>query len=844
MIYPSNFETKIGFEQIRTLLKGFCLSRLGTEWVDNAVKFRTRHAQILQSLGEISEFQRFEEEEVDAYEPNFFDCRESLLRVRPERTYLEEQALFDLCRSLQCIESLVSFFLHTGEENEAGDFIPKYPYLKAMGEDIFTSKDIILRISNILNKFGKIKDTASPTLAAIRRELEQTSRSISASLRSILHKAQAEGVVEKDVHPTMRDGRLVIPVNPSLKRKIHGIVHDESTSGKTIFIEPTAVVEANNRIRELEAEEKREIIRILQEITAVIRPQIPEILRAFHFLAHIDFLRAATALSKSFNSIHPTITDRPCLHFVQATHPLLERSLRQHGRKMNKLDICIDGEQRLIVISGPNAGGKSVCLKTVGLLQYMLQCGLPIPVGEGSTVGIFDRIFIDIGDEQNLEDDLSTYSSHLLNMKEMMRGATEKSLLLIDEFGGGTEPLVGGALAEAILLNFVKINAWGIITTHYQNLKRIAETHPSVVNGAMLYDRGEMRPLFRLQIGQPGSSFAVEIARKIGIPNDVIDYAANIVGQDYILSEKYLQDIVRDKVYWERKRQNVHKREKQLEEIVEKYNQEMRQLSSERKEILSRAKADAEQLLKESNAQIENTIRSIKESQAEKEKTLQARKELEEFKDKTSELLNEEDQRIASKLAKILRRQERKKEGKSNKAKPAATPASSPASSSKPSRTTVPLQAGDTVRIKGQDTVGKVESINGKQARVLFGMMYTNVDLKRLQPAEAPRENKLTQDATFISKSTRDAIYEKKLNFRPEIDLRGMRAEEALSAVSYYIDDALTLSYPQVRILHGTGTGALRGVVRQYLGSVPGVKRFHDEHVQFGGAGITVVEFS
>lgn len=847
MIYPSNFEAKIGFDHIRQLLRHHCASNLGEEWVNKHLTFSSDYTIVIKNLREGAEFQRFELEETGCYEPHFFDCREALLHARPERTYIEEHGLFDLRRSLETIGRLVKAFQQVedgGEAPKESEEQLRYPALYEMSQGASCFPEIVQRIDSILDKYGRIKDHASPELASIRKEKHQVERSISGSLRSILASAQKEGLVAADVSPTMRDGRLVIPVAPALKRKISGIVHDESTSGKTVFIEPTVVVEANNRVRELENAEKREVIRILQETTSMIRPHIGEIMESFVFLAHIDFLRAANQVATAMEARVPKVIPKPHLEMEQAVHPLLERSLQKQGRTMNRLDICLGKGKGILIISGPNAGGKSICLKTTGLLQYMLQCGLPIPVGEGSVMGIFESIFIDIGDEQSLENDLSTYSSHLLNMKAMMAGCSLRSLLLIDEFGGGTDPMIGGALAEAILQRFIKKQSFGIITTHYQNLKRVAEHFPSVVNGAMLYDRGEMRPLFRLQIGSPGSSFAVDIARKIGIPNDVIQQASDIVGKDYILSDKYLQDIVRDKIYWERKRESIHKREKQLEEKISFYEAEIRKLSSERKEILHRARSSAEAILQQSNAQIENTIRAIKESQAEKQRTLQVRQELETFKEQATQALADDDDKIAKKMAKLQRYQQRKKEGKSGGvAQPAKqTTSNADLNTLTPLSTEQPINIGDNVRIKGQSNVGKVEAIKGKQARVLFGMLYTNVDIERLQHADAPIKNKSMQESTFVSKETRDAFYKKKLDFQPQIDIRGMRADEALTAISYYMDDALSVAYPQVRILHGTGTGALRDIVRNYLSSLKGIRRFHDEHVQFGGSGITVVE--
>ena len=629
MIYPQNFEQKIGFDQIRNLIKAKCLSTLGEEKTDG-MAFSSDYEEINCRLEEVVEFVRILEEEDEFPSQYFFDVRPSLKRIRVEGLYLDEQELFDLRRSLETIRDIVGFLQKEDEEDENSH--SPYPALHALAADILVFPQLIARINNILDKFGKIKDNASAELLRIRRELADTTGSISRSLNSILRSAQAEGFVEKDVTPTMRDGRLVIPVAPGMKRKIRGIVHDESATGKTVFIEPAEVVEANNRIRELEGEERREIIRILTEFSATIRPQVPAILQSYEFLALIDFIRAKALFCMDIKAVKPAFEEQQIIDWIEAVHPLLQKSLAKHNKKVVPLDIELTSRQRILLISGPNAGGKSVCLKTVGLLQYMLQCGLLIPLNERSHAGIFENIFIDIGDEQSIEDDLSTYSSHLTNMKNMMKYCNGKSLILIDEFGGGTEPQIGGAIAEAVLKRFNQKQTFGVITTHYQNLKHFAEDHEGVINGAMLYDRHEMRALFQLQIGNPGSSFAVEIARKIGLPEEVIADASEIVGSEYIQSDKYLQDIVRDKRYWETKRQNIRKKEKQMEDTIARYQQEIEELERKRKEILQKAKEDAEHLLQESNAKIENTIRTIKEAQAEKERTRTARQELADFK--------------------------------------------------------------------------------------------------------------------------------------------------------------------------------------------------------------------
>lgn len=829
MIYPQNFEQKIGFDQIRTLLKEQCLSSLGEERVDS-MEFTDNAETINRLLNETTEFIRIIQEEDNFPDQYFFDVRPSLRRIRVEGLYLDEQEVFDLRRSLETIHSIVRF-LHW-EEQESGEY--PYPALQNLAGDVAVFPQLIGQIERILDKYGKIKDNASAELLRIRREITSTTSGISRSLNAILRNAQSEGYVDKDVTPTMRDGRLVIPVAPGLKRKIKGIVHDESATGKTVFIEPAEVVEANNRIRELEGEERREVIRILTEFSNTVRPQIPEILQSYEFLAEIDFIRAKARFSININAIKPVIENTQVVDWTMAVHPLLQLSLARHEKKVVPLDIELNKSQRLLIISGPNAGGKSVCLKTVGLLQYMLQCGLPVPLHERSHAGIFGSIFIDIGDEQSIENDLSTYSSHLLNMKNTMKHCDERSLILIDEFGSGTEPQIGGAIAEAMLKRFNNKRAFGVITTHYQNLKHFADEHEGVVNGAMLYDRHHMQALFQLQIGNPGSSFAVEIARKIGIPEDVIADASEIVGSEYINADKYLQDIVRDKRYWESKRQNIRKREKQMEETIARYEAQLNELDKSRKEILRNAKEEARHLLEESNARIENTIRTIKEAQAEKEKTRNARQELNEFKADVEEIDKKQtDEKIARKMEQLLEKQKRKQERKKQQ-KTGNVPVVPKAER--------PLQKGDTVRIKGQTSVGELLDISGKNATVTFGVIKTTVKLERLERAEAPRTSNTMQSSSFVSTQTQDNVYEKKLQFKQDIDVRGMRGDEAIQAVTYFIDDAILLGVSRVRILHGTGNGILRTLIRDYLRTVPGVSHFQDEHVQFGGAGITVVD--
>ena len=832
MIYPQNFEQKIGFDQIRQLLKDKCLSTLGEERV-NEMNFSDHFEEVDELLNQVAEFVRIIQEEDNVPDQFFFDVRPSLKRIRIEGMYMDEQELFDLRRSLETIRDIVRFLQRNDEEESDCP----YPSLKKLAGDITVFPQLITKIDGILNKYGKIKDNASTELSRIRRELANTMGSISRSLNSILRTAQSEGYVDKDVAPTMRDGRLVIPVAPGLKRKIKGIVHDESASGKTVFIEPAEVVEANNRIRELEGDERREIIRILTEFSNTLRPSIPEILQSYEFLAEIDFIRAKSHFAIQTNSIKPSLENEQLLDWTMAVHPLLQLSLAKHGKKVVPLDIELNLKRRILIISGPNAGGKSVCLKTVGLLQYMLQCGMLVPMHERSHVGLFGSIFIDIGDEQSIEDDLSTYSSHLTNMKIMMKNCNERSLILIDEFGGGTEPQIGGAIAEAVLKRFNIKGTFGVITTHYQNLKHFAEDHEGVVNGAMLYDRHLMQALFQLQIGNPGSSFAVEIARKIGLPEDVIADASEIVGSEYINADKYLQDIVRDKRYWEGKRQTIRQREKHMEETIARYQAEMEELQKSRKEIIRQAKEEAERLLQESNARIENTIRTIKEAQAEKEKTRLVRQELADFRESIDNLTSkEQEDKIARKMEKLKEKQNRKKEKKQNGTK------EQPAVQQTPKAT--PITEGCPVRIKGQSSVGEVLEINGKNAVVAFGSIKTTVKTERLERSNAVPQKQESAKSSFVSNQTQDSMYEKKLNFKQDIDVRGMRGDEALQAVTYFVDDAILVGMSRVRILHGTGTGILRTLIRQYLQTIPGVRHFADEHIQLGGAGITVVDLA
>ena len=895
MIYPTNFEAKTGFDEIRTLLKAQCLSTLGKSLVDE-LTFSSDANQVNRWMEEIREMRRIGEEEDALPLVGFYDVRDSLKRVRLEGTWMEEAELFDLKRSLQTIDQLVKFFYrgepvgddtasrYDGDDNSVPGpadntdndaFSLKrwtWPALHNLADGIATFPVLVQQIEQIIDKFGHMRDTASPELAQIRRELSRVESSISRILGGILRSAQAEGIVEKDVTPTMRDGRLVIPVAPALKRKIHGIVHDESASGRTVFIEPTEVVEANNKIRELESDERHEMIRILTKMAERIRPHVREMLDSYQFLAQVDLVQAKAQLARQMQAFEPQVQEHPYIDWIRAVHPLLARTLEKKGEKVRPLDIMLTPEKHILIISGPNAGGKSVCLKTTGLLQYMLQTGLSIPVDARSTCGVFGDIMIDIGDEQSMENDLSTYSSHLLNMKNMIRQASPHTLILIDEFGTGTEPQIGGAIAESVLGQFCRRGAWAVITTHYQNLKHFADSHDSIVNGAMLYDRHEMRPLFQLAIGRPGSSFAIEIARKTGLPEEVIHEAENIVGSDYIQSDKYLQDIVRDKRYWEQKRQNIHQKEKELQRHIEQYESEVTGVEKERKAILDKARQAAEELIRESNRRIENAIREIREQQAEKESTRLIRAELDTFRQevendswkqaakgrKGAGTMSEDD--FQKKVEQIKARRKRHEEHLKNKSEREQRAATSlrEAAIKAAEKASEPIAVGAQVRIKGMKTTGTIEDISGKTATLVMGGMRTKLPLDRLESVTAKASSQTENDAPKtrmdeikeglqsykMSNMTQNTIDSHRKSFHQDLDIRGLRGDEALVAVQRFIDDAILMGAQRVRILHGKGNGILRQLIRQYLDSEPGVMNYRDENVQFGGAGITVADLS
>ncbi|MDE6555730.1 MAG: Smr/MutS family protein, partial [Duncaniella sp.] len=742
---------------------------------------------------------------------------EMLTAIKVPGTFLEIKDLIAVRKMLGCFADVNSYFQSKKQDNGK----PVFQRLADIAEPLqYIPPQLQQGIDRVIDvNTGYVKDNASPQLADIRRQLRSMSGRVNSILRKVVANAVAQGFLDADTVPSMRDGRLVIPVSPMHKRKIQGIVHDESASGKTVFIEPAEVVETNNLTRELQMEEQREIIRILISLSDLLRPEIELIDDCADVVYQLDFILAKAKYAYVAGGNMPHLHDACELEWYHACHPALKLSLEKRGREIVPMDITLTEKDRILVISGPNAGGKSVCLKTVGTLQYMTQCGLLPTVYENSHFGIFKDILVDIGDDQSLEDDLSTYSSHLKSMKFMLRNGRSTSLFLIDEMGSGTEPQIGGALAQAILDQMNRQKMWGVVTTHYQNLKHFAEETPGLMNGSMLYDRQLMQPMFRLSIGHPGSSFAVEIARKIGLSKEIIDEAEKIVGSDYINLDNYLLDIARDKRYWENKRADIKRKEKHLEEKIEQYTSDADTLRTKRREIIEEARTEAKRILDSSNAIIERTIADIKSANAEREKTLEARKKL---KDERIALERKKDENQSNALLSKAPKAKRKPKNQDN-----------------PGRLPEALVEGSNVKLDGGNTIGTILQIEGKNAQVVFGNLKTTVKLSRLTPTNAkPKQDQKSS----VGMSTIDSDHKRQLDFKQEIDVRGMRADEAIQAVTYFIDDAIRFSIPRVRILHGTGTGALRQAIRQYLSTVAGVKSARDEDVRFGGAGITVVE--
>lgn len=817
IIYPKDFESKIGFDSIRRYIINHCTSRLAAELAEK-MNFSADFFFVKHSLKCVNEMISIRTQGLPFPAPSHHDVIPYLAEIRALHSFMSAERLYKLMSMLQSFADIRSFFDNQKDENSDRSIFPE---LEKEIESLGQFPALITTITRSINKFGEIKDNASPALYDIRRSINSATGSMQRVMRRVMDSAIASGVVEKDAIPSMRNGRLVIPVAAGLKRQINGIVHDESASGKTVYIEPVEVVEAGNRLRELQLEEKREETAILISIANDIRPCIDDISHSCHVAARLDFITAKAILAHDTGASMPHIEDRQELEWYHAVHPGLLMSLREQGREVVPLNITLSPEKRILIISGPNAGGKSVTLKTVAVVQYMMQCGLLPTLYDNSHMGIFNKLMIDIGDEQSFENDLSTYSSHLRNMRFFLQNADKRSLLLADEMGSGTEPQIGGAMAQAILEKLGKSGCMGIVTTHYQNLKTFAESEEGFVNGAMLYDRQHLEPTFQLSIGNPGSSFAIDIAHKMGLPVDVIEEAKNIVGSDYVNLDKYLSDIARDRRYWSNKRQNIREKEARLDNLLSKYEEIAGDLTSQRKTILRDAREEAASILAEANARIERTILEIRKVQAEKEKTKQLRRELKDFAESNASA-QEDDKQNPVKELRIKSRKPKKVE------KPVET------------QTKKDLQVGDYVTLDSGTTPGKILSINGIKAEIAFGALRTIVEISRLKSSKAPKNSALASAST-ISTQTSDESRRRQLNFKSEIDVRGMRADEALQAVTYFIDDAIQFNAGKVRILHGTGHGILKTLIRQQLNVTSGVRSFEDEDIRFGGAGITVV---
>ncbi len=811
--YPPSIEAKIGFSAVREMVAACCVSPLGRRRVEE-MTFSPDFDTVDSRIGAVAEMMAIITSG-EAFPLNHvYDLEPQIRSLRAAGSHIGEADALLLRNSLATASDIASFFAtHTSD-----DGTPEFPRLAVTASRIGELHRPVAAIDRIVDRTGIVKDTASPELGRIRSAIASMSGTINSVMRRVMSRAVNEGYLEADASPSVRDGRLVIPVAPMNKRRIPGIVHDESASGKTVFIEPAEVVEVNNRLRQLQLDERREILRILVELADVLRPYMPQMLDAVDTLADFDFIHAKARFAIDTDASVPHIIDGMQLELYRACHPVLQASLRRQGKEIVPLDIRLTPEQRILVISGPNAGGKSVALKTVAIVQYMLQCGLMPSVAENSHFGIVDGIMVDIGDDQSIEDDLSTYSSHLRNLRQFLLRGTDRTIVLIDEFGSGTEPQMGGAIAQAVLEEFNRKGMWGIVTTHFHNLKQFASETPGLVNGSMQYDRQKMRPLFRLSIGSPGSSFALEIARTTGLPDAIVKKAEEIAGSDLVNLDRYLLDIARDRRYWENKRMAIRQKEKKIDDVLTRSETDAEELRRSRREILDDARRQAKEIIEGSNAAVERTIHDIRRAQADREATLEARRRLAQERT-VLEAATDEQHPLLGKT-----RKKKKKEP----AKPV-------------SAAQRPIAVGDNVVLAdGSKTVGTVLEISGKKATVAFGAIKTRVDLDRL--AHTDRQiPKASKAATFVSATTADSSRERQLNFKQEIDVRGYRADEAVQAVTYYIDDAVQFGAGRVRILHGTGTGALRQYIRQYLSTVPSVESYADEDVRFGGAGITVV---
>lgn len=826
MIYPSNFELRVGFDRIREAVMSRCTMLSAREVIAREGFTRSRR-EVERRLALADEMRLLISMETGVAIGEQEDLQAIVEKIRVEGSYLTVEEAVTLLRGLRSAAVIVGFILSRKDRS--------YPMLKAITEGVTIFPELQRSIERVVDETGEVRSSASPELQDIRRAIREHEGQVAKRLQQVLQRAKAQGIVEADAMISIRDGHAVIPVAAANKRKLSGFIHDESATGRTFYIEPVEVVELNNELRELEYAEKREVVRILTELTAVLRLDVDGIARIEEYLTTIDALRAKARWALDNGAVRPIISTEGRLLLRKARHPLLEQTLKEQGKAIVPLDMELNAERRILVISGPNAGGKSVCLKTTGILQYMVQCGFLVPVLENSEFPLFDSLMIDIGDQQSLENDLSTYSSHLVNMKAMLQEASEHTLILIDEFGSGTEPTIGGAISESILERFVERRAYGVITTHYANIKYFASRNEGVANGAMAFDVKNIQPLFSLEMGKPGSSFAIEVARKIGLPEEIVRKAMDKAGEDHINLEKQLREIARDKRYWAEKRDRIRVTDRKVEQLEQTYSDRLQSIKDERKEILDKARKEAEELIAEANRQIENTIRTIRESQAEKELTRLARKELESFAGGVDDARSDKDDRIEREMERLARRRERREQRAENRERGIEQPK---VAEPKPQV----IEVGTKVKMEGQTVPGVVESIKGKRAQVTFGNMRIMVELARLRAVSGAEYREATRPTTARTVVSVD-IRERKLNFRDTIDVRGMRAVEALEAVEDLVDDALMVGVSSVTILHGKGTGALKEEIRRYLRTVKDVATIADDHADRGGAGITLVTF-
>ena len=824
MIYPENFESKIGFDTIRNQCRGLCTMRRSAELLDEQ-GFTTSARTIATRQALAAEMGSILTMDCGVLKDEFFDIDTLVEKIRVEGTFLDCEEVMRLGITLSAAETLVEII--RGTEH--------FKALNRLSSRVVSLSHLTREIARIIDERGNMRDNASAELAAVRREIRQSEGMVSKRLQSVLQGAKSAGIVDADAMISIRDGRAVIPVAAANKRKLQGFIHDESATGKTFYVEPVEVVELNNKLKELEYAERREVVKILTAFTDLARADVEAVAHSGEFVAQIDMIRAKARWAAENDAVQPIISSGE-LWLVKARHPLLAQTLKRNGRELVPLDARLDNDNRILVISGPNAGGKSVCLKTFGILQYMFQCGFPVTVGQSSEFPVFDKLFIDIGDQQSIENDLSTYSSHLINMKAMLAGADSRSLVLIDEFGTGTEPVIGAAIAEAVLEKLVDSRCFGVITTHYSNIKYYASSTDGIINGAMMFDVQNIRPLFRLETGKPGSSFAIEIARKIGLPEAIIASAREKAGSDHIDIEKQLREIARDKRYWEQKREKIRLTDRKVEELEQNYHEQLAAIREERRAILHEAKTKAKELIAEANRQIEGTIRGIREAQAEREQTRVLRQSFNDFKDSVESAdAVDNNEAIERQMARIERRRQRREERKAEK----QTAKEQPQTEIKK----LPVTVDAKVRLLGHDGVGVVQSLRGKKAQVAFGQMLTTVEVERLEVISSAEYHRSTRPQTPRTVFSSD-ISQRRLNFKTSIDVRGERVVDALERIRDFVDDALMVGVGTVTILHGKGTGALQQEIRRYLRTVPAVQSAVDDHPDRGGSGITIVTFS